>query len=318
VIIRPSEPADRDALLAFIAEMGFNPRDAATWDGLKMLAMTAWDGHDLIGAIPLEPRTLQMESDQWVPIVHETVVAVRPEFRGKGLGSQLQQAIADAPPRGAKLATVFREEPDSPTYRWYASSGFAPVIHVDSWFIDNPSEVATRDDFEFLPAEECDDRWPSIEKIRRQVLSQSPGLLSRRQRPLKPWLEIHPYRSRYAFHFVTVRQGADLSACALVGVGAMHSQTTRVDILEFCVIDNEPALSRQLLDAVITCAARSGWHPIRWPLASSDPLTQIAAEAGFIARWGFDMLAKPLDASARNIMPAIGGSHGRYAGIDYA
>src|SRR2546421_690610 len=104
--IRPAQDADRDMLLGFIEEMGFNPRDAATWDGLQMQAMTAWQGDKLIGAIPLEPRPLQAAPGTVVPSIHETVVAIRPEFRGSGIGTKLQQAIFDAPPNNAALVTV--------------------------------------------------------------------------------------------------------------------------------------------------------------------------------------------------------------------
>ena len=98
--IRFSGPGDRDALLQFIRDMGFNARDAATWDQLGMCAATAWRSGTLVGAIPLEPRWLQIDPGVVVPTVHVTTTAVAPELRGQGTGSRLQAAILEHPPNG--------------------------------------------------------------------------------------------------------------------------------------------------------------------------------------------------------------------------
>src|SRR3954470_19961683 len=91
--IRLARPDDRDRILDFIHQMGFNPRDTVTWDTLQMTAMTAWTGDELIGAIPLEPRPLQLAPGNVVTTLHQTAVAVHPDYRGKGIGTRLQRAL---------------------------------------------------------------------------------------------------------------------------------------------------------------------------------------------------------------------------------
>src|SRR5205814_5271480 len=126
--VRRSTPVDRDAILAFIARMGFNPRDAVTWDGLNMWSMTAWHDDRLVGAISVEPRLLKISATQSVRALHETVVAVDPEFRSGGLGTRLQQALFEQAAGEAECVTVFREDPTSPAYRWYLKNGFTRAM----------------------------------------------------------------------------------------------------------------------------------------------------------------------------------------------
>jgi len=291
--IRLSAPADRDAILAFITRMGFNPRDAVTWDGLNMLAMTAWDRNRLIGAIPFEPRELKIASDRTIRTLHETVVAVDEAHRGGGLGSRMQTAIAEQRPADAELITVFREDPQSPAYRWYIKNGFFPAIHIESWFCDEP--IALGDPAQIWKATDPAAPWPAFE------IARPPG---RTIRNLQKWLAVHPYRKQYSFWIVR----DELGSVALLGVGKMHSETVRADVLDFVAPDD--AARESLLWAIISAAEEHEWHPVRLPLASDDPTAAVALSVGFKPGWPFDMLVKSLS--------PIDTAGWRYAGIDYA
>ena len=126
--IRWADADEAPDILAFIQAMGFNPRDKVTWDQLEMVAMSAWQGGKLIGAIPLEPRPLKIAPDKTVWAMHETVVAVHPEYRGGGIGTQMQHEIFTTLPTEIELLSVFREEPESPAYRWYVKNNFRPAL----------------------------------------------------------------------------------------------------------------------------------------------------------------------------------------------
>ncbi|HEY8749151.1 MAG TPA: GNAT family N-acetyltransferase [Tepidisphaeraceae bacterium] len=319
MIIRLSDASDRDVILRFIAEMGFNPRDAATWDSLNMVAMTAWEGSKLIGAIPLEPRILQIGGGSSVKTVHETVVAMHPEWRGRRVGSQLQDAILKERPNDAELATVFREKPESAAYQWYRRNNFSVVVHVESWFADPTAAIGRGDRFELIAASNIGKYWDAIEALRGEAMGAVPGLIGRRWRPLHEWLESHPYHARYAFYIVMRWNGGVLAEYALLGVGKMHSETLRADVLEFCPVNDQPERGRALIDCVLEAALENNWSPVRWPLATSDPMTQVAADLGFKAQWGFDIMARALTPAAGHLLDtAVKATVWRYAGIDYA
>ena len=305
VVIRQSESADRDEILSFIERMGFNSRDSIIWDGLAMSAMTAWEGKRLIGAIPLEPRIMRWADGRNVAAVHETVVAVDPAYRSSGIGSQMQEMIFRDRPNNAELATVFREEPDSRAYMWYRRNGFEPVMHITSWFCDEPSRIAGGQKSIISGIGDADIPWQKLESLR------SSSLVDPQTRPLRKWLSVHPYRQRYDFRVLSLPSVGHV----LLGIGSMHSQTVRADILQsFCESDSTSAVT-ELLGACATVAVENDWRPIRLPLAACDPWSATVKSMGFRAGWPFDILARPLCGQI-NPSPSLS-AEWRYAGIDY-
>jgi GNAT superfamily N-acetyltransferase len=295
--------------------MGFNPRDAVTWDALGMFAMTAWLGDRLVGAIPIEPRPLRVAPDRTVWTGHETVVAVHPDLRGGGLGSSMQASLTDcrfpnlAGAGVPSLLSVYREDPASPAYRWYLKNHFGPAVRIDSWFLDHPTPPADP-----LPIRTClptdpDVPWELLASIWRVAREGQAGFVDRGHRPLHNWIGVHPYRRRYRFELLI--QSAPPTGYVLLGIGRMHSPVERLDILEL-LTTGRPADAAGLLGAVRHHAAG---RPIRWPLASRDPMTEVVRAAGFECRWSFDLLVRPLDPSLG--LPAAATEPWAYAGIDY-
>lgn len=314
ITIRPSTPADRDTILAFIERMGFNARDAITWDALRMCAMTAWRGDLLVGAIPMEPRPLQLRPGRIIPIVHETVVAVAPEERSRGLGSRMQEVIAQVPPHEAVLATVFREEPASAAYRWYVRNGFTPLMRIDSWFHDEPAgdcgEVHVHD------LESDPPPWAALAALWSSAAGASGGgFVDRRRRDLGEWLRVHPYRARYTFFVSCIHDGPTVVAFGLIGIGRMHSETVRADVLDAVGV-SRGALKDVIRGTMGFCAAR-GYRPVRWPIARSDPSAGVARDLGFVPRWSFDMLGRPLVPEFGSEVTETRLRDWRYAGVDY-
>jgi len=297
-------------ILAFIQAMGFNPRDKVTWDGLEMVAMSAWQGGKLIGAIPLEPRPLKIAPDKTVWAMHETVVAVHPEHRGNGIGSKIQDEIFRTLPTEIELLSVFREEPDSPAYRWYIKNNFRPAMQIDSWFYEGSPEFRMPRVDLFVPS---DARlpWDSLAQIWRKARQACSGMVDQAQRSLQAWLKIHPYRARYDFMIANERERfACPAGYAVLGTGDMHSDHKRCDILDM-VSTGGSADVRRLLEETIPFVIKSGCASIRWPLAQNDPNIVVAQELGFKKKWGFDMLIRPLIPHCRTWNLET------YAGIDY-
>jgi GNAT superfamily N-acetyltransferase len=308
--IRLARADEQGQILRFIEAMGFNPRDQVTWEALGMLAMSAWRGGELIGAIPIELRPLRVATGRTLQCAHETVVAVHPEHRSRGIGSAMQAALFQALRGQAQLVSVFREEPHSAAYRWYVRNGFQPAMHVDSWFCEreHSGSASTAEVFDA-----ADERvpWRLIEQIWQSAHETGGGFVDRAQRPLATWLSVHPYRLRYKFTFVVDRTA---SGYALCGIGSMHSDSPRLDLLELCSSGGPDDTSR-LLDGVLRCAVDMNCPTTRWPLASQDPNVQLAENGGFVNKWGFDMLARPMS-SEIDLRPDLTAAW-RYAGVDY-
>ena len=283
--LRLSEPSDTDVILAFITQMGFSPRSRATWDGLRMGAMTAWHDGELVGLIPFEPRVLQVSDADAISTLHQTCVAVHLDYRARGLGSRLQEALALARPHDARAFTVFREDPTSAAYRWYERCGFVRGMSIASFFVDVKAE-----DPHPSPLPEYRERGPETARV---VL---PGHV---RREFADWLPIHPYAPRYRFHWLESEIGR-----VLLGVGRMHSTTERADVLY--VEGDAVAMLRCAIDACM----RHDWTPLRFPESRNVP--EIAA-LGLPDRWPFDMLVKVVDPTL-----VLDTSSWRYAGIDFA
>jgi len=311
--IRWANADETSAILDFIQAMGFNPRDKITWDALEMVAMSAWQGGKLVGAIPLEPRPLKISADKTVWAMHETVVAVHPEHRGNGIGSKMQDEIFRTLPAEIELLSVFREEPDSPAYRWYLKNNFRPAMQIDSWFYEGAPEFKMPEVDLFVPT---DARlpWDELEETWQKARQSSSGIVDQTQRDLKTWLNVHPYREKYTFMMAVERSRLGLPAgYALLGTGTMHSESKRCDILDLVSTGGTEDI-RRLVEQFIPFIIKSGCTSIRWPLAQNDANTQIAQSLGFNKKWSFDMLVRPLPHSSLLAHPPAFAS---FASIDY-
>lgn len=319
VEIRLSRPGDREAVLRFIEEMGFNARDAATWDGLKMNAMTAWRGSRLVGAIPLEPRWWQVRSGCVVPSVHQTTVGVLPEFQGRGIGSLMQDAIYAHEPALASIATVFREDETSPAYRWYRRNGFASAMRISAWLLETPSTPGPPDPVQFFDPDDLGVDWTGIDELWQTACSDwYGGFVCRRQRSLKNWLSVHPYRNRYSFKLLLMHDAGTLVTYAVLGIGQLHSKTTRVEIMEHAARDGEPFRVDQLCRATIAFAQQHGYRPVRWAMTADDPKAEIARRNGFTRNWRFDLLWRPLPSCEVTLPDAVERQRlWRYHSLDY-
>jgi hypothetical protein len=187
-------------------------------------------------------------------------------------------------------------------------------MQIDSWFHE---EVRT-DGIPPIDLYDPNDsriHWDLIEEIWQTARQTGGGFVNRVERPLKSWLAVHPYRHRYHFS-LAVERGREGRApgYVLFGIGTMHSDAPRLDILELLSTGDGEG-SRWLLDAVLQSHRPKNCTTTRWPLAANDPNTQLARDAGFINNWSFDMLVRPLTAEL-DLSPDVTAAW-RYAGIDY-
>jgi hypothetical protein len=245
--------------------------------------------------------------------MHETVVAVHPDHRGHGIGSCMQEEIVKTLPGEIELLSVFREEPDSAAYRWYLRNQFRPAMQIDSWFYEIAPEFKMPAVDLFVPT---DARlpWDELEETWRGARANSSGVVDQRERSLRNWLKVHPYRQKYDFMFAVERSRLGLPpGYALLGTGTMHSEAKRCDILDLVSLGGAADVER-LVKEVTPFVFKAGCTAIRWPLARTDPRREIAEALGFNNKWSFDMLVRPLAHSSFNPQPS---SFASFASIDY-
>jgi GNAT superfamily N-acetyltransferase len=292
--LRPSRPEDAERVLAFIRAMGFTPRDRTTWEALGMCAVLALRGEEVVGAIPIEVRPVKIAPDLTVQWAHQTCVAVHPDLRGGGLGSRLQKLLRSTLPSGTQMMGVYREDPDSPAYRWYVNNGFRKTMTVVSWTKELDAGDKDRRASAGLRVEEA---W-RLHRTNGCFVDQT-------QRSLAKWLEVHPYRSRYRLEIVEVRMGY-----AVLGIGQLHSESTRADVLDFVASEED---ARELLEQCLARARELKARPLRWALSEHDPLVALAKQSGMTPGWRFDLLIQ-------EIVPGLhfDVSSWRYASIDFA
>lgn len=309
---RLSGPDDAQRVLDFVEANGFNPRDVETWRGLDMDAATAWEGDELVGAIPFQLRPLLIRPGEVRMVAHETTVAVEADRRSAGIGRAMQDFLKSEP-FGAAWLTVYRELPDSPAYRFYQRNGFEPIDPIVSWFAPQPFDSAEDSDRAVVIVDPDDAPHDDLDAFRRRVFADRPGSVDRTWRPLQRWLAVHPYRARYRFAIAMVVKNDSITASAVLGIGKLHSDTERIDILE--VADTDGA-AEGLLSAVVAHAATAGLEPIRWPLSGSDPHTELVRGLGWEPGWSFEHMIHPLDGTSIAELRALAHTW-RYQSLDY-
>ena len=122
-------------------------------------------------------------------------------------------------------------------------------MRVRSWFLDRPYPETRDLRVRVTEATEHAVDWNEVRALwRRTNAGTGGGFVDRDWRCLESWLPAHPYRHRYTFRIARLfDRGGTLTAYALLGIGTLHSETVRVDVLECAVADDDIALADELL-----------------------------------------------------------------------
>ncbi len=307
VSLRLANASDGAEVLAFCRAQGFRPRDLDTWTGLRMTAALAERDGAIVGAIPVEPRWLRVGTRR-VLAWHETMVALGQEFRGRGLGSALQDLLRGA--AACDVLTVYREDPASGAHRWYTRNGFAPVMRIDGC-LGMPSAGATSG-WRHRPWDDPEVPWDWITGL--DVRRGARGMfVEPATRPLRAWLAHHPYRNTYRFS-VTWREEVGY---AVLGTGQLYSNGARVEIMDRAGEGEERALAREAF-AAAAAVAGAARQPLRWAVTPGDPAHGIAEAGGLAVNWTFDLMASPVRLDVRTWLDAVASvADPRYRSLDY-
>lgn len=308
--LRWARPADQPAIRAFLEAVGFVVRPPQTWAALDMSAATAWRGERLLGAIPMEPRRLKVGSTRSLRCLQQTTVAVDPALRGRGIGTALQDFIAEQAGEQAEALTVYREEPESAGYRWYCANGFAPIQRLCIWSrAPGPSPAAP--DLRVAAWDDPAVPLAEIEALRRRVSAAGNGLyIPRENRSLADWLPVHPYARAWRFEIAWSTRPLTYALLGRRPEGG----------LELLEIGSEAAESGDLAGLVqgLCGFAYSRGERLRCMLADSDEEAIAAVQAaGFARVSSMDLLMKPLGAGGSPAFHAADRARWRHYAIDY-
>ena len=130
--IRKFRHSDLGDVLALLKRSDNTSRSETTWLENQMTGMLAFEKSKLIGAIPLEPRTLMIGEGQNIKSLWVSGAHVDPEYRRQGIGSKLVSQVEE---NFVEYHGIFAYRPDenSPAFKWYSRLGFQVLLPIVSF-----------------------------------------------------------------------------------------------------------------------------------------------------------------------------------------
>jgi GNAT superfamily N-acetyltransferase len=275
-----------EAVLAFSAEHGFTRRSIESWAGEHMDAAMAYNGKELVGAIPFARRSLQAASQAPLECGYLSGVVIRDDYRGAGLGSKLLQYLVNSYPVDGFMVNSFL---DDAAYRWYIRNGFSVAVEVRSVMrqeIEEPPELP--DACRIVEITDSALSATQSERLRRafgERFALAGGFEVRDATFWNQRLRYHFYRAFNRYFLLSARDDA---AYAIVSLNAHPSASGQIDVLELCSDDGRD--SAEILTATRRLAADLGTRAIRFAVVVGSRLETALDLAGFRESGRFDIL----------------------------
>lgn len=294
---RLSESYDTSSVLRFIEDMGFTSRAQEYWVKNKLQAALCLSPNgDIVGAIPVHPRLLSLGDGQTIVTWHQTVVAVRPELRSTGIGTKLQDLLKrEAVARNVPIMTVYRRDESSNAYRWYSKNGFEDVLPIRSLTAEPLVDVRISPlAFEVQNVEGNYQLNSEIQQFLSNTISENPCGIHKL--PDVSLSELHKrgaYSSIYRYECVTLKSDGVIMALAILGVGKLHSDGERVEILLHK--EREAMYFLELVQRIRNYAYDNNYSPVRIAISQLDPLLLPLCDLGFVDNWGFKFRVCAID-----------------------
>ena len=262
-------------------------RTVQTWIGNHMAGVLARDGSRLIGAIPLEPRQIVLKHELldvlWVSGAH-----VDPEYRSQGIGAKLDRLIRNTFFPKYKALCVYREDENSPAFRWYSRLGFhvlLPILAFKRYVAADSGNCVSR----YLVQEDVS----SIEaELASCYFRNFGGLCGSPNRYKGYWsqrIKSHYYRNHYQYSLVFIPDKGEIKSYAILGRTSIRDGIDRLDILEYCS-PSRPEDIEELFRCIDNNAKEMGIKEIRIQLSIQDPIINWIQKSGFKLRWRTNLM----------------------------
>ena len=278
-------------------------RTPDTWQANNMTAALALKKGELIGAIPMEKRTLSLGRGSPLNALWITGAHVDMEYRSQGIGSSIDDKIEDFFSLEAESIFVFRDDEKSDAYRWYKKLGYGSPLPVYSLNRSiEPTEWKERYQL-----------WDSAEKF--EGIGRDLNLCFQRyagdfggypQRTPSYWRDKaanHYYKDYYKYYMVALTGSEGISSYAFLGETSIRDGVHRLDIFEF-ISSNDEKEKQQLLSSLSHFAHSLKVKEIRVRLTLQDPDLQWFLSNSFGYQGSFYILGKlfsPLDQFKRGL-----------------
>lgn len=278
--------------LDLLSRSDSTPRTQETWEGNHLQGVCVFEGNDMIGLIPLEPRVFKINMDAYVPVVWVTGAHVQPEYRSQGIGAMMDRQIAQFYPE-AEAVLAYRQDEGTRAYQWYMKNGYKPLCplvslkkSVSPFSIE--VDYSVHSSVESIKALEPE----MLDFFERQMISWG-GFPKRTPNFWSHVCMHHYYKHAYQYFLITIKEHGKIVAYAFTGITALRDGIRRLEMLESVFIKNE-AVKQQLFNAAFDLAYKSNAQEVRVQCAQEDALKTWLEDAGFTLRWQTNIIGKSL------------------------
>lgn len=292
-------PQDQAALLALVERSNSTNRTPATWQGNPMAAILAWDGDNLIGALPMERRVMRLGRGAVAKVLWISAAHVDEAYRAQGIGMKMDSFARDHFAAHFDAFFVYREDENSLAYNWYRKMGYFPILPILAFSKDVGGVDIAEKSVVIESVEEAKQHGTALLACFETVTGQGGGYPIRAPGYWQRLFTAHYYKTYYAYSIIALPtdDGTSFDAYALLGRTNMRDGVDRFDILEF-VADAGPAADR-LHNAVEHRAQAMGLVNVRLQTAAAEPLRWWAEQNGYVSRGRrTNIMASLIDARA--------------------
>lgn len=270
---------------------GNTSRTEETWKENNLTAALALHDEKIVGIVPFEPRTFSLGDNEIIDILWVSGAHVEPTYRGSGIGSTLDQLVRSELKHKYDGIFVYREDKNSPAYKWYLRLGYVPMMKLKSLKKEvSPSGGAVLYDFTALYENnfsELQKRGPQFFALYRKLYSNFGGLPIRNNEYWYSRVKFHYYKKYYCYYILTLGTEDRLSAFALLGKTNFKDNIDRFDILDFAV---ENADQEIFFKSIEHLACSMNLAEIRIQCAEEEDIYSGALRNGFQERWETNLM----------------------------
>ena len=215
--IKPYSKNLKSDVLNLLERSQNTSRTELSWEGNNMTGVLAYKNDKIIGAIPLEPRDFTLANQDSTKLLWVSGAHVDQDFRSQGIGGKLDHKIKEHFKDEYNAIFVYRENENSPAYKWYDRMGYTPLLPILAFHktVKKPEAF-----LQYRIYKKIDD----IEKIEMELFncfkqhhSNFSGIPKRNETYWSKRVKSHCYKKFYEYTLLTFWEDEKIKSFALLG-----------------------------------------------------------------------------------------------------